>query len=562
MWLVSAEKKKEANKGRYLHESEVWSSCIVLRRRTRMRTSLSKPKAYPTRRRQSWMDYFLNLLNTDKLIVYVNLYVLLRQIAVDCYPPGNCFGAVVGIIVGAAIGIAKSLAGTTLGVLTAVCILIGLGIGSDDDDGRSTIGIAVLVGAVAHMVGGSSSVAVVSALMIVIGIAIFVFKEERFTTGIISIGAFVCGLTPAVIVSGLHDEFFSGTSLAASLGVAIGISISTITHATKYSAAVGVGATVAGFIICVTNAHAIITSAITSTVAIALLWIGFHVATAYGDNANAAATGVSIATAGIVALVIVVGDIGVATKTTLSLTTFVYILASRAVVNAITGPEGAVISLVALIGAAGGVFSFAFFSGLESGDLHSIVLVLLPSASIYGKLVVVAFAVATRRTHSIAVFSGMGGFIAGFVLTYLLLNDRHLIILIAHYWIIIIYKALQDSEDVARLFLVAFAGFINHLLPFFRSIPKLFYIILAICLIIALFGFSSNIIERSELDNKWKKIKEQLTSVCSQTGELSNTFIIFCMQNFSNSSLKENCIKCCWLNKNYCFTTQHVLTYM
>ena len=496
---------------------------------------LSKSKTHPIRR-QSWMDYFLNLLNTDKLIVY--LYVLLRQIAVDSFPSDNCFGGAVGIIVGAAIGIARGLAGTTLGVLTAVCILIGLGIGAHDSEDRSivTIGIAVLVGAVANMVGGSTSVVVVSTL-IVIGIAIFVFKEERFTAGI-SVGAFVslCGLIPVIVSAGLHDEFVSETSFAASLGVAIGIFISAITHASNYSAVVGDCATFASFIICVAT---VITEIATYIAATLIVSIGFLIAIRFGDNANAAATGVSIATAGITAQVTVVGTtvgIDIAALSILASTVCVYLVATYVIVDAITGPAGAVASIgSAFIGAAGGIFLFAFFAGLVSEYIHGLffvlVLVAVYCATLCGIAVGVALAVASRRAHAIvfvAAFSGTAGFVAGILFTYLLIPDYQFIMA---YLIITIIKALQSSEDFDTNFLVASAVFTSYV-HLFLSIPNLLKIILGICFIIALFGFLIKGVN-SKLEIKWKKIKGQLTSVCSQTGKYTVIFKLHVLELYT-----------------------------
>ena len=488
--------------------------------RTRMpqvRTSLSKSRTHSIRL-QSWTDYFLNVLHMD---IFVYLYVWLRQIAVDSYPPDNCFGGAVGIIVGAAIGIARGLAGTTLGVLIAVCILIGLVVGSDDD-GKSTvaIGIAVLVGAVANMVGGSSSVAVVSTL-IVIGIGILVFKEERFTTGI-SIGAIVCGLI--VIISGLYLHV-SGS--VASLGVAIGISISTISHATKYSAVVGVGATVAGFIVCVATEIIEITASICVPMVIA--WTGFLITFC---SANAAATGVSIATAGITAHVIVVGtnvDIVFATFSTQASAASVYYLASYVTAFAITGPGGVVVSMVSsLLGAACSILPSAYFvSEYQFSSLFILGIVAL-CAAIYGNSVGVALAVATRRAHSyifVAALSGTVAFLIGIAITYFSLpdsNDNQFIISNMFLIIVIGSSVYQNNEDFDVVISVSFVGYI-HLLLFFLSIPNLLKVVLGICFIIALFGFSFNTIKRmnSKLENKWKKFKEQLTSVCSQTGKLT-----------------------------------------
>ena len=145
------------------------------------------------------------------------------QVFVSGFTPDCCIGGAVGVIVGAAIAIAKSLAGTTLGVFTAVSIIIGVGIGAYGSDG-TVVGIAVLVGAVAtDLVGVASNAVVFITTLVVISIAILVFNKKR---GIpVSLGAVVGGL---VIVSGLHVDFVSGTSLATSLGVSIGLFTSTI----------------------------------------------------------------------------------------------------------------------------------------------------------------------------------------------------------------------------------------------------------------------------------------------------------------------------------------------
>ena len=493
---------------------QVRTSRMKKTERTRMpqvRTSLSKSKAHPTRRRQSWMDYFINLLNTDKLIVY--FYVLLRQFAVA---PDICFGGVVGIIVGAAIGIARGLAGTALGVLTAVCILIGLVVGAHGSDGRRgstvAIGIAVLVGTVAKVVS----------TLIVIGIAILhvVFKEERFTTGI-SVGSFVCGLIPAVTP---HNEFIV-TSLAASLGVAIGISISAIAHASKYSGAVGVGATVAAIIcVCATDHDHIHGVAFVAT--------GFHIATGFGENANAAATGVSIATAGIMAHVIMVGiTIGInkATFSTLEYAT-IYLYISMFM----RGESNLFLFFLedinntniasAFIGASGGVVPFAYFAGcLAVNDVVSLVY----CAALCGISVGVVFAVAARRTYFVIVVSGAAGFVAGIFLAYSLLlpncNFDHVYMacwLYISISVIIAGKALLDTYS-----LEASAGFLCYVyVHYFQSFPKHFKIIIGMCFIIALFGLSSIKTRNSKLEIKWKIIKEQLTSVCNQTGKF-----IICM---------------------------------
>ena len=376
------------------------------------------------------------------------------------------------------------------------------------------------------LVGGSSSVAVVSTL-IVIGIAILVFKEERFTTAI-SIGAIVCGLI--VIISGLYLHV-SGS--VASLGVAIGISISTISHATKYSAAVGVGATVAGFIVCFATEIIEITASICVPMVIA--WTGFLITFCSDVSANAAATGVSIATAGITAHVIVVGtnvDIVFATLHTLASAASVYYLASYVTASAITGPGGVVVSMVSsILGAACSILPSAYFAGLVSEYQFSSLFILgivALCAAIYGNSVGVALAVATRRAHSyifVAALSGTVAFLIGIAITYFSLpdsNDNQFIIFNILLIIAIGSSVYQNNEDFDVVISVSFVGYI-HLLLFFLSIPNLLKVVLGICFIIALFGFSLNTIKRmnSKLENKWKKFKEQLTSVCSQTGKLT-----------------------------------------